>query len=552
MPRVLCLLLPLLFLLGVDAYPQHRQLEIAGLRVHTDTELYDRLSLWRFSSGEITPAKVIQDIENLYKSEGYPLIKTYVVENNKRLLKLFIDEGRIGKILFLKTDTISLLWLRYKFKLKGRVFHLPSMENNMKYLRDVRGYRHASYRLKDAKNYDESLFQLDQLLHVPVIGEIFVPFFDHFGPRYDLEIDLSKRVMPKAGSDDTEPIDRPPEAATPQPDTVRTYWIDFSLNLHYTLGFIPRLRYTKLGILSDRDGYTASYSMGIMYGIDRRFSTPPRITFMKLEQYYVFTPAFGNYFTPYIRSYVYKSSAARIDLGLYRYNYLMINTMFAPGITLLSRLRMYTGLGIEIIRFDNSKNDYSHIPYYIIEKKIDIYNYIELGIVLDLVPIRIGDPLKNSILLAYDYYVMVNTFHEFRAAANFSFELKGRSIYTVLLQYNNQWGDVPFNHETSVSSSAFKGFMGNSYFSRGILAISNEYLLSVYRDYIYAGIYFDATVFQASGRDLRGIQYGIVGGPTVRVLLLDQMEFYLYVGWDWLIRSGASQRNITFNLYKKW
>ncbi len=552
--RPIILLIMVVLLAGIDAHSQQESLEITGLRIYTENELTERLSLREYGTGKISPQEVIGRIENFYKEQGYILVKTYIVQNDENYLKLFIDEGRIGKIIFLKTDTFSLFWLRYKFKITSRVYNSHEMGENLKYLRDVRGYKNASIRLKEAKNYDNSFFQLDRMLKVPVLGEAFIPFFDRFGPRFDLEIDLSKTVLTKIVENGSEsPSNERVQETRPQSlDAEKRYRIDLSLNLHYVLGFIPRIKYTQLGLISDGDAFIIAYSMGVMYGIDGRFSTPPKITFMKLEQYYIFTPSFRDLFTPYIRSIVYKSSSARFDLGILTYNYLQINTLFAPGITLLSRFRMYSGLGVEIIRFDRSINDPNHVPFVNIDKKIDIYNYVEVGLALNTTPIRVGDPLKNNIFIAYDYYTMITSFHEFKAVVNFSAELRDRSIYSLLLQYTNQWGSVPFNHETSVSNSAFKGFMGRSFFSRGALMVSNEILLSIYRDYIYAGAYFDTTVFQGSGRDVRGIQGGIVGGPTVRVLLLDQMEFYLYVGWDLLFSDRSSNRNITFNLYKKW
>jgi len=85
-----------------------------------------------------------------------------------------------------------------------------------------------------------------------------------------------------------------------------------------------------------------------------------------------------------------------------------------------------------------------------------------------------------------------------------------------------------------------------------VLAVSNEYRISVYRDFLYIGAYFDMTLFDGSKRDLTGAQFGFVGGPTIRVLLLDHFELYLQYGWDYLLSTKKNHGYLYFNIYNKW
>jgi len=522
----------------IDLRPK---LRIEGLRIFTEEELIEKLDLRRFEKGTLSPAQVIQAIEDFYRKDGYPLVTVYEVDDESVPLKLFVDEGRIGKILLLKTDTLNLFWMRYKLSLKGRIYNSRLMEKNMSYYKDQQGYKGAYYILKPAKNFDAALFQIDRMTNIRVIGKGIIPIFDYISPQYDLEIFLYN--TPRTNVEESYSLDEGDEGDSE---------LSFSVNIHYTKGFLPRLKFNQPDLLAEGDAYAAALSLGLMYGLDGVFDQLPKITFVKLEQNYMFAPMFGGIFMPHLRALLYYSNASREDLGLLSYNYLLFNTLFAPGITLLSRFFIYTGAGVEVVRFFRSTADPEAETYINIERRTDAYSYIEAGLTFNTMPIRLGDPIKNYLNTAYDYYIFLDRFHVFRVGVNVSFEMTDRSIITSLVSYETIWGSPPFHHEISVSSSSFKGFRGQSYYSRGAGSFSNEILVSLYRDYLYAGAYFDMTVFTGSGRDLDGIQYGIVGGPTVRVLMLDQLEFYIYYGWDYLYSNGESNQNISFNIYKKF
>ena len=109
-----------------------------------------------------------------------------------------------------------------------------------------------------------------------------------------------------------------------------------------------------------------------------------------------------------------------------------------------------------------------------------------------------------------------------------------------------------FYQEQSVSNQAFKGLQVWAYHSRNALSQSNEYRISMYRDFLYIGAFFDMTLFEGTGRDVKGAQFGFVGGPTGRVLLFDHFELYLYYGWDFLVSTRKSNSYFYFNIQNKW
>ena len=118
--------------------------------------------------------------------------------------------------------------------------------------------------------------------------------------------------------------------------------------------------------------------------------------------------------------------------------------------------------------------------------------------------------------------------------------------YTKILKH------PPFYHEEGVSNSRFRGFMGDSYHSRKlIIRTSNEYMISIYRDFIYGGLFLDMTHFKGSGYDLSGNQYGFVTGISGHFIFLDHFEFNIYYGRDYLFSTNETNPNIYFELQKK-
>ena len=66
------------------------------------------------------------------------------------------------------------------------------------------------------------------------------------------------------------------------------------------------------------------------------------------------------------------------------------------------------------------------------------------------------------------------------------------------------------------------------------------------------GVYGDITVFEGSGYDLDGVKYGMVGGPTLHYIIMDQFEFGLYFGRDYLLPNRLSGNNLNFFIHQKW
>ncbi len=602
MPRRLLICILIIFIgIPLIAQPQKRSLEITGIKVFDTKDLIKTLKLDRYESYEIDAQTVIQLIERFYHKLGFSLVTTYISEETDDTLVLYVDEGRLGKIILKNLDDIGTLWMRYynfrviPFSKKDRIFNRYNIEKKIQILKEKRGYKGTTYNFKPVKSYQKALVQINRPFYLPNIYSLKsrdftlthhtdaekissksyrLPLFDPYPPRYDLIINVSKSKKMEF-----EDIEKFKERLKNQNEEIKKqlkrkkgkkYKImtkfDYGLKINYFLGFIPKIRFYAINTFANSDGLKLGAEMGVMYGFDRKFDKPPRITYIRAEMFYFFPPAFKEFFTPYIRSYVLRSKAARIDLGLAEYDYWLTNIMFAPGITFFRKYLIYTGIGAEPVvlsspiksnvekyNFYNTLQLYTYYKYYQghkvykyspsidFSRSINYLYFVEAGITFNIKPEILGYPTKRGLVILYDYFFGDKRFHRVWIKGYLDYEFEDRSILATRLDYRFLWKNPPLYHEAPVSTQNFKGLFKTGYYSKNVLSLSLEYRFSLYRDYIYLGIYNDYVVFEGSGYDLpEKPQFAVAAGPTFRVLILDQFEFYFYYGWDYHL----PQRNL--------
>jgi hypothetical protein len=629
------LIISLLFT-AASAYSNDKGVRIYGTKVYNEIDIIDVLNLGRYTYGIITAEQVIKIIEKFYNDRGYTLAKAQIMYQRPLSLTVYVDEGRLDKIIFINIDDISTIYLKVRFRLKNKIFNIHTINDRLIMLRRHRRWKNAFYQLKKSRDYSASLFQLEGEFNLPYLGKRALPFFDKFAPKYDLIIFLSKSYNPllsdsfsdnslvdsqgiikndnlsdkntesntasiieklkknyKKGDTQFSEEDLKKLADLIEKKQIKLYRFSYGLKLHYYKGFIPFIRYSHLSILGKGDYLNAYTSAGIYYGIDGEFAKVPRVTYTEFKSYYMFHPTLQKIFTPHLQIGFLTSRASRPDLGIYLYNFYIINAMLAPGITLLSKVNMYTGIGIQTVTFKNSVVNfaYKYYTYYMItdpnivyqyfrtnpidearratnrmellksiEKRTDVYNYLETGFIYNFVKKNhlnpIQDNLKKEIAVAYDFYFLKNIYHKLRVMAVFEHEFSNKSIYSGRLTYQYIFTKPPFFEELPVHSQTFKGFRKRFSFTRNGLSQSNEYRISINREHLYIGAYLDWTMFEGSGNDgrndLKGPQFAFVAGPTGRILLIDHFEFYIYYGWDHLFSKKQTGQNIYFNMYNRW
>ena len=184
----------LFFFLTTDSFSAQRSLKISGLKIYTEEDLVRLLDLKRYETYDMSAEAVIYYIRSFYKEQGYAIAEIYIIEKTDALLSIYVDEGRLNKILYLNLDDVNTLWTRWKFGLKKNIYNEKILRENCEALKKRRKYAEVRYKLKPAKSFDGSFFQLDRELNLPVIGKSRFPLMNDYGARYDLEISVEKYI----------------------------------------------------------------------------------------------------------------------------------------------------------------------------------------------------------------------------------------------------------------------------------------------------------------------------------------------------------------------
>lgn len=511
-----------------SALAKNKTIKLQGLKLYSQEYLIERLKLNNLPENQNHYKKVSNKIIYFYQRKGYHLAISYLLKENNEELIIFIDEGQLGQIKFINLNAITTVRIRYDFFLKDKIYNKFLVEKELKRIKRKYSFKKIYAKLVKSVNYDNALFQLDNSVPIPYVGEASLPFFEKYGYRYHLELYIYK-------------------------DPKKTYrGFNYGIKFRKSLGVSPYIGYKHKSLLVDNDRLVARTSMGIMYLMDFQPKNPPYWTYADFTPTYYFKPFFNNYFTPRIRGSIFRSKKSRKDLGLDNYHYLKNRGVIEPGITLLKRLRIYAGLGIEKVYIFGSEIDEDADYIVDIDEHDTYWTFFEFKMeVNSLFNGKINSYIPD-IDLRYTFYRNGTSFHEADLSTNKTFKINDFNLYLFKLQMSKLRGEVPFHHEIAVSNATFKGFMGKGYHTHQIARTGNSYRTSIYKDYWFLGVYLDAVSFKGSGYDLDGNQYGVVAGPSLHTIIMDQFQFDLYYGKDYIFDSEESQYNLFFHLYKKW
>lgn len=507
--------------------PAYKEVTILGLRVFEKNAIIKRFKLQRLKKNRKHFRILTWRINRYYHRKGYLLARTYLVEETADTLKFYIDEGRLGKVIYLGLGSVDTLKIKYDFSLKKRTYNKLIIDSEVRRLKKKYNFKDVHVEIIPVKNYDESLFQLDREFNFPFVGPSQLPFFDKYGHRYDLEIHFLKKSGASEG-------------------------FSYGFKTSYSKGLIPRAQYVFPNLFAVNDKLLIGSSFGIFYGLDLNFKEKPYWTFVEAHTRYHFPPTLKDIFTPRIKASGYRSRSSRQDIGLSKYEYLKLDGTLSPGITLLRQLKLFFGYGGEkVFIYESEANpDATYIAN--VEEHVDYWNYFEFETAVNFKLWTLKRTIQRRVNVIYKIYLNGETFNELFLRGKFDYEFKNFDVYDFAFEYARVWDSPPFYHEVSVDNSCFKGFMGKSFHSRHLLRVGNEYRFSVYRDYIFTGLFCDGVWFKGSGYDLYGDQYGIVAGIAGHIIYLDQFEFNIYFGRDYLFSTEESQNNIYLKFRKKW
>jgi len=473
---------------------------------------------------------IAQKITKFYNDIGYTLATVQLEKETPASIILYVDEGRLNRIIFKRLNTLDTLRIQYDFNLPHRIYHKPTVEMQLTHLKKKYAIKDIVVTIQPSRDYSNSLFQIDRLREpfntnkLPIIPVIPITP----DPRYDLILTVIPYTAEEIGG------------------------IRWGFDTSLRRGLIPYIQYTHNDVFQKHDAFKVGFRTGFMYGINGNFSSPPSNTFNEIKSMYNFKPYFRDLFIPQISSKIYHSKTGRKDLGLDQYNYIMMSGLIEPGFIPIERLKVYPGYGVEKVFIFKVKEDPdSDEVQPDINKKTQVWQFIGIEANLDLIPFSLKQTTKRKLRLTLRRYSSDTHFYMVTIDALFQFEFANYDLFLLQMDYRYTNNNVPFYYEEPVSSKTFKGFMTKDYYSTHIARTSGEYQVSVYRDFVYMGVYNDITLFKGK-HILSGNQFGIAYGLSFHYIFFEQFEFALWWGKDYLFSNQESQFNFKFSLSKKW
>src|SRR5690606_29130269 len=129
-----------------------------------------------------------REVEDFLIRSGYELAQVVGTAEDGRI-HLFIDEGRLTRVVFLGIGDVDTARLRLMLDIHGQVFHRPSLTRQLEAVRDDLRFTDVSFELIETRSVDHAGPQLDpDLLPGGVPG-----VSTHRPPgRYELHIHLGR------------------------------------------------------------------------------------------------------------------------------------------------------------------------------------------------------------------------------------------------------------------------------------------------------------------------------------------------------------------------
>jgi hypothetical protein len=518
--------------MGAD---QFKKVEIQGLEIIGKADLVRACSLDRIPRGASSFKQISNRIVSYYNAQGYIFCTVYRVSESTTSLVIFVDEGNIGKIVFHGLSDITLIRVKTSFDLPHRIYHQPTIEREISRLKKKYKYKDFKVQIAKAPNYSESLFQLDGIYQIPILKQLFskgsLPFFERYGYRYNLDI----TAIPYTRNEANE----------------LKSGLTFSMQLFY-LGIKPEAKYTIPSLLFNHDRTEFRIGGGISYLTDFKVDNPPVLGFIESGVWYTAPPLWKGYLTPRAGIDFYYSHGARPDIGLAQYDFIRLRPAFEPGFSFLSALQIFPGVGLEKVYIFNSKVSPDHPPRDDLQDDTRTWFIASIRMKLEQFFGELNPAFARATTIKYEIYYNKDRFYALSGETHLDFRFPFQSIYTIEYRGMLLTGKVPFYHDEPVAGAPFRGFAGRGIYTKRISKIGQEIRGSIYRDYLFAGPFFDMAFFKGIDDNLHGLQTGIVGGIAGHLIFFDQFEFSAYFGRDYLFSNRQKGVSLTFTLTKKY
>ncbi|MCL1865551.1 MAG: hypothetical protein FWF73_07050 [Spirochaetes bacterium] len=521
-----------------------KKLTIKGLKIFTEDEIYSHLNLKRFDDEEISISQVIYEIENFYKENGYSLVKVYstIVKSDKRY-ELFVDEGKIGKIIIHDINNYHLLKFKQIVKIPKRIYNSEVINQNLKKLQKEFPKFDISVNVLKTPDYESNILQLDrEFKRIKALGRFDVNFLTRYAAPNDLHFFV-------ADKDDKDFL------------YIKNTKIEVKFHYAFPSTIIPQVFFNRDHTFFEKDYFKSVFSIGYDFVFkelikkDPSFSkfVPHEMSFAEFKYEYKIglIDIENDFFGPLVNGKLYRSHTSRGDLGITRFDYSYVRTVLAPEWAMIKNFNIYAGLGVEELSIKNTIIDYQKDRYLEAKDTTCYSNFAEVRLKFDPIKINIGNKIDRYVILTYTNYFYGSKFKQLELSSIYETEFDNLSILSLSLKGFKLFGKPEFYRSEEVSDKYFLGFIGE-YYTNNKIAISSEYRFSIYRDLLYIGAFFDSTIFKPEGYIISGTKFGIGYGPTARLLVYDQYQLIVYYGFDVLYPDKHSGFNLNIKFSRRW
>lgn len=273
-----------------------RELIIDGLRIFSQEELKRILRLDENLKAPESGKKTADSIAAFYRRNGYSLVKVHIVEDSHERLALYVNEGRLGKIIVHGLNNYYSLKVKQLIDFPGRIYNTEIEEQNIGRIKRKYTFQSVRTELQRIADYSDSLFQIDRELKKIAFLNNNLKIFDNFPPEYDLHFYPEKGEKTKGLS-------------------INRDGISFNIDYDYPSEIIPEISYYRDNLIYGKDYFEADVSSGFDPGLKGLVSIPPKNTlvfppersFSQVTGEYKFNPYKNDFFGPTIKGKLYQS-----------------------------------------------------------------------------------------------------------------------------------------------------------------------------------------------------------------------------------------------------
>ncbi len=136
---------------------------LKGLVIFNQEYVIRAANIDTIPASRFTFEAIAQKITKFYNDIGYTLATVQLEKETPTSIILYVDEGRLNRIIFKRLNTLDTLRIQYDFNLPHRIYHKPTVEMQLTHLKKKYAIKDIVVTIQPSRDYSNSLFQIDRL-----------------------------------------------------------------------------------------------------------------------------------------------------------------------------------------------------------------------------------------------------------------------------------------------------------------------------------------------------------------------------------------------------